>query len=320
MGLSACNTPPSDDPLVPRPATTQVQPGDDVLAIVRRYDVSMPDLIALNGLRPPYALTPGQTLRLPGAPAAGGANAALAGAPVITVPSTGGAPTQIAPGGAPTTVHSTGGGGLAVQPLPPPGQAGAVPPAVPGAVATPGATVPGGAVPTSPTPIVPKPGATPPVPPVASANPPPPAATTPPPVASTQPATRPAAGSSRFAWPVSGPVIAGYNAPVGGKPNQGINIQASSGTPIKAASGGTVAYAGNELRGYGNLVLIQHGDGLVTAYAHAGSLSVKKGDTVSAGQTIGTVGQTGAVDQPQLHFEVRKNSQPVDPSQYLPKG
>jgi len=112
--------------------------------------------------------------------------------------------------------------------------------------------------------------------------------------------------------------IAGFNAPVGGKPNQGINIAAPAGTPIKAAASGVVAYAGNELRGYGNLVLIQHGDGLVTAYAHAASLSVKKGDQVAAGQTIGTVGQTGAVDQPQLHFEVRKNSTPVDPKQYLP--
>ncbi|OWJ62061.1 hypothetical protein BWR60_30400 [Inquilinus limosus] len=127
----------------------------------------------------------------------------------------------------------------------------------------------------------------------------------------------PARAGGRFAWPVTGSVIAGFNAPLAGKPNQGINIAAAAGTPIKAAGPGVVAYAGNELRGYGNLVLIQHGDGLVTAYAHAASLSVKKGDQVGAGQTIGTVGQTGAVDQPQLHFEVRKNSQPVDPKQYL---
>ncbi len=145
-------------------------------------------------------------------------------------------------------------------------------------------------------------------------------ATTVPPVASTtvpSAATQPAARSGRFAWPVTGSVIAGFNAPLAGKPNQGINISAPAGTPIKAAGQGVVAYAGNELRGYGNLVLIQHGDGLVTAYAHAASLSVKKGDQVSAGQTIGTVGQTGAVDAPQLHFEVRKNSSPVDPKQYL---
>jgi murein DD-endopeptidase MepM/ murein hydrolase activator NlpD len=214
-------------------------------------------------------------------------------------------------GGTPlNTVPSTG-NGLAVQRLPPPG--GAAAPVVPGAV--PGVVPPVGAVPGqaplspttgAPTSIVPKaPPAT--VPPVASATVPAPAAAVP----------QTAARGGHFAWPVTGSVIAGYNAPLGGKPNQGINISAPAGTPIKAAGPGTVAYAGNELRGYGNLVLIQHGDGLVTAYAHAASLSVKKGDTVTAGQTIGTVGQTGAVDAPQLHFEVRKNSSPVDPKQYL---
>jgi murein DD-endopeptidase MepM/ murein hydrolase activator NlpD len=304
---------------VQRPATAQVQPGDDVLSIVRRYDVSMPGLIALNGLQPPYALQPGQTLRLPGAPGA------LPGAaPVITLPSAGGVPTGPTPitpmGGTPlnTTPMNTqpiGGAGLSVQRLPPPGAAPpvqpgvAVPPGIPGTVPTP--TAPSSAGPMS---IVPHAAAPVAVPPVASVAVPPVAAVT-------QPAARaPAAGNSRFAWPVNGSLIAGYNAPLGGKPNQGINIAASAGTPIHAAGAGVVAYAGNELRGYGNLVLIQHGDGLVTAYAHAASLSVKKGDSVTAGQAIGTVGQTGAVDQPQLHFEVRKNSSPVDPTKYLPPG
>lgn len=276
-----------------------------MLAIVRRYDVSMPALIALNGLQPPYALQPGQTLRLPGAP-----GSAPGPAPTITLPgAVATAPGAAAPmGGTPlNTVPSTG-SGLAVQRLPPPG--GAAAPAAPGTVPPAGTTMaptPTAPTPGGPTSIVPKP-ATPaaPVPPVAS--------TAPPPAAATQQATR---GSGRFAWPVAGSVIAGFNAPLAGKPNQGINISAPAGTPIKAAGPGTVAYAGNELRGYGNLVLIQHGDGLVTAYAHAASLSVKKGDQVTAGQTIGTVGQTGAVDAPQLHFEVRKNSSPVDPKQYL---
>jgi len=300
-----------------RPATVQVQPGDDVLSIVRRYDVSMPALIALNGLQPPYALQAGQTLRLPGAPGS------LPGpAPAVTLPPAGGvaatAPGATAPmGGTPlNTVPPAAGGGLTVQRLPPPGGAaapaapGAVPPAVPGAVPPAGTAAPTPVSPTTgaPTSIVPKP--------VVPANPMPPvASTTPPPAA---PATQAPARGGRLAWPVSGTTIAGFNASLGGKPNQGINIAAPAGTPIKAAAPGVVAYAGNELRGYGNLVLIQHGDGLVTAYAHAASLSVKKGDQVTAGQTIGTVGQTGAVDQPQLHFEVRKNSQPVDPKQYLP--
>lgn len=288
-----------------------MQPGDDVLAIVRRYDVSMPALIALNGLQPPYALQAGQTLRLPGTP-----GSAPGPAPVITLPgAVATAPGATVPMGG-TPLNTVPGGGLSVQRLPPPGGAaapvtpGGVPPAVPGTVPPAGAVT--GQVPLAPTTgaptsIVPKvpavPAAT--VPPVASATVPAPAAT-----------QAPARGG-RFAWPVTGSVIAGFNAPLAGKPNQGINIAAAAGTPIKAAGQGVVAYAGNELRGYGNLVLIQHGDGLVTAYAHAASLSVKKGDQVSAGQTIGTVGQTGAVDAPQLHFEVRKNSSPVDPKQYL---
>ena len=274
-----------------------------MLAIVRRYDVSMPALIALNGLQPPYALQSGQTLRLPGSP-----GSAPGPAPTITLPgAVATVPGATVPmGGTPlNTVPSTG-SGLAVQRLPPPG--GAAAPVVPGTVPPAGAvTGPTPVAPTTgaPTSIVPKPPpAT--VPPVASATVPPAAAT-----------TQPSRGSGHFAWPVTGSVIAGYNAPLAGKPNQGINISAPAGTAIKAAGPGTVAYAGNELRGYGNLVLIQHGDGLVTAYAHAASLSVKKGDTVTAGQTIGTVGQTGAVDAPQLHFEVRKNSSPVDPKQYL---
>lgn len=299
-----------------RPATAQVQPGDDVLAIVRRYDVSMPALIALNGLQPPYALQTGQTLRLPGTP-----GSAPGPAPIITLPSSGGS-TGVGGGVVPgttmggTPLNTVPGGGLSVSRLPPPGGAaapvvpGALPPAVPGTVPPAGAgTGPIPLAPTTgaPTSIVPKPPSVPAVtvPPVASATVPP----------AVVPQT--AARSGRFAWPVTGSVIAGFNAPLAGKPNQGINISAPAGTPIKAAGQGVVAYAGNELRGYGNLVLIQHGDGLVTAYAHAASLSVKKGDQVSAGQTIGTVGQTGAVDAPQLHFEVRKNSSPVDPKQYL---
>ncbi|WP_342239857.1 M23 family metallopeptidase [Inquilinus sp. OTU3971] len=310
--LAACNVPPGADDMAQRPATVQVQPGDDVLAIVRRYDVSMPALIALNGLQPPYALQSGQTLRLPGSP-----GSAPGPAPTITLPgAVATTPGATAPmGGTPlNTVPSTA-SGLAVQRLPPPG--GAAAPVVPGTAppAVPGAVPPAGAV-TGPTPVSPTTGAPtsivpkpPPatVPPVASATVPPPAAV-----------PQAAARGGRFAWPLTGSVIAGFNAPLAGKPNQGINISAPAGTAIKAAGPGTVAYAGNELRGYGNLVLIQHGDGLVTAYAHAASLSVKKGDTVTAGQTIGTVGQTGAVDAPQLHFEVRKNSAPVDPKQYLP--
>ncbi|MBN8958070.1 MAG: M23 family metallopeptidase, partial [Rhizobiales bacterium] len=89
------------------------------------------------------------------------------------------------------------------------------------------------------------------------------------------------------------------------------------GTSVKAAEDGVVAYAGNELKGYGNLVLVRHSNGYVTAYAHASSLKVKRGDKVKRGQIIALAGQTGSVSSPQLHFEIRKGSSPVDPMPFL---
>lgn len=124
-------------------------------------------------------------------------------------------------------------------------------------------------------------------------------------------------GSVSFRWPVRGRVIAGFGPKASGGQNDGINVSVPEGTPIKAAEDGVVAYAGSELKGYGNLVLIRHSNGFVTAYAHASELSVKKGETIKRGQVIGKAGSTGNVTGPQLHFEVRKGAQPVDPTQYL---
>jgi murein DD-endopeptidase MepM/ murein hydrolase activator NlpD len=120
-----------------------------------------------------------------------------------------------------------------------------------------------------------------------------------------------------FRWPVRGRVIAGFGSKPNGTQNDGINLAVPEGTPIKAADDGVVAYAGNELKGYGNLVLIRHSNGFVSAYAHASELMVKRGDTIKRGQVIAHAGQTGNVTSPQLHFEIRKGSTPVDPSQYL---
>lgn len=120
-----------------------------------------------------------------------------------------------------------------------------------------------------------------------------------------------------FRWPVRGKVIAGYGAKTNGKSNDGINLAVPEGTPVKAAEDGVVAYSGNELKGYGNLVLIRHSNGYVTAYAHASELLVKRGDTIKRGQVIAKSGQSGEVGSPQLHFEIRKGSQPVDPLQFL---
>jgi murein DD-endopeptidase MepM/ murein hydrolase activator NlpD len=127
-------------------------------------------------------------------------------------------------------------------------------------------------------------------------------------------------GPPSFRWPVKGRVIAGFGPKPNGQQNDGINVSVPEGTPIKAAEDGVVAYAGNELKGYGNLVLIRHANGYVTAYAHAKELQVKRGDQIKRGQVIGKAGQTGNVDAPQLHFEVRKGPTPLDPMPMLSGG
>ena len=116
-----------------------------------------------------------------------------------------------------------------------------------------------------------------------------------------------------FGWPVRGTIISGFGPKGKGLDNDGINISAPKGSPVKAAEGGMVAYAGNEMKGFGNLVLIRHEDGWVTAYAHLERLVVAKDTIVAKGDMIGTVGTTGGVSSPQLHFETRQEGKPVDP-------
>ena len=130
-------------------------------------------------------------------------------------------------------------------------------------------------------------------------------------------AAEPSGAMPSFRWPARGRVIAGFGSKPNGTQNDGINLAVPEGTPIKAADDGVVAYAGNELKGYGNLVLIRHSNGYVSAYAHARELLVKRGDTIKRGQVIAHAGQTGNVTSPQLHFEIRKGSTPVDPTQFL---
>ncbi|UDQ88823.1 M23 family metallopeptidase, partial [Xanthobacter autotrophicus] len=127
-----------------------------------------------------------------------------------------------------------------------------------------------------------------------------------------------ASGSGpQFRAPVRGRVIASFGPKPGGAHNDGVNFAVPEGTAVRAAEDGTVAYAGNELKGYGNLVLIKHADGYVTAYANNSELTVKRGDTVRRGQIVAKAGQSGNVGSPQLHFEIRKGSTPVDPSRYV---
>ena len=125
------------------------------------------------------------------------------------------------------------------------------------------------------------------------------------------------AQGKRFNRPVLGKVIGNFGPNNAGVNNDGINIATKAGTPILAADKGTVAYAGNDLKGYGNLILLKHDDGWFTAYAHADKISVKRGALIKAKQPIGTVGKTGGVKTPQLHFEVRYKTKPVDPNLYL---
>ncbi len=123
--------------------------------------------------------------------------------------------------------------------------------------------------------------------------------------------------TSKFSWPVKGTVISKYGVIGKGRNNDGINIKAPLGTAVNAADTGTIAYAGNELKGFGNLILIKHPDGWVTAYAHNDRILVKKGQQVKRGEKIATVGSTGGVNTPQLHFEIRSGKKAVNPTAYL---
>ncbi|MFK7792575.1 MAG: peptidoglycan DD-metalloendopeptidase family protein [Devosiaceae bacterium] len=124
----------------------------------------------------------------------------------------------------------------------------------------------------------------------------------------------------QFRWPIRGRVLSGFGTTAGGVRNDGVNIAVPEGASIRAAEEGEVVYAGSELRGFGNLVLIQHRGGYVTAYAHNSRIDVQRGDRVSRGDVIARAGSTGDVDTPQLHFEIRRGTTPVDPSPYLPQG
>jgi murein DD-endopeptidase MepM/ murein hydrolase activator NlpD len=130
------------------------------------------------------------------------------------------------------------------------------------------------------------------------------------------PTPEPMSGNS-FRWPVKGRVISEFGTKPDGGHNDGIDVAVPQGTSVKAAENGVVAYAGNELKGYGNLILIRHANNWVSAYAHNDEILVKRGDKVRRGQIIAKAGATGSVSQPQVHFELRKGSRPVDPTKFM---
>jgi murein DD-endopeptidase MepM/ murein hydrolase activator NlpD len=196
---------------------------------------------------------------------------------------------------------------------PPPASLAALPPAQPEAPVVPGPPEAGNFDGASRTPAG--------KPPTAEGSPAPAVAMPPPPapaaVASQERAAAPAQTGGTFLWPVRGRVLAGYGSGPDGTHNDGINIAAPRGAPVEAVDAGVVAYAGNELRGYGNLLLVKHPNGWISAYAHCDLILVKRGDKVGRGQVVARVGSTGNVSEPQLHFELRRGSRAVDPREFL---
>lgn len=265
-----------------------VAKGDNLTAIARRTGVPFGTLARMNGLSTPYLLRVGQKLLLPVAETATPA-VASAVPPPSAVPQTAPQPVQPAP---------------AVSSVPVPVPA---PPGAPEVVA-----VSPNAAPAAALPAVPASAAA--VPPVAAPISTPTQAAALPPTPLPEP---PAKSGHGFIWPVKGEVLLEYGTTGHGQHNDGINIAAPRGTPVLAAESGVVAYAGNELRGFGNLLLIKHEGGWMTAYAHNDTLLVKRGDVVKRGQKIAKVGDSGGVSQPQLHFEIRQGTRAIDPNSVL---
>ena len=143
------------------------------------------------------------------------------------------------------------------------------------------------------------------------------AAVVPPPPPAATPAVRKRfvapSGTGAFRWPIEGEIVAEFGPAARGVHNDGVNIAAAAGTDVRAAARGTVAFVGREIKSFGTLILVKHDGGIITAYAHLGEVMVKEGDVIDVGQKIATVGQTGKVDTPQLHFEIRQSRKPIDP-------
>ncbi|WP_246024287.1 LysM peptidoglycan-binding domain-containing M23 family metallopeptidase [Azospirillum ramasamyi] len=295
-----------------------VQKGDSLYSISRMHNVDVSELTRLNNLSPPYGVQAGQPLRLPGANDGGGTM-------IASAPATGGA-MPLTPQGSPAgrgavqavelpPPGASSSGGISATPLPPPPKSGiaAEPaPAPTGQVAAGDTTYQPGQAPTMLRPPGAKPVPTP-IPPPAAAPQQEVAAAAPPKPEPKADSATPSRGG-RFLWPVNGKLISGFGPKPDGLHNDGLNIAAPKGSPVVAADSGVVAYAGNELRGFGNLLLLKHSDGWITAYAHLDKIEVERGAAVKRGQVIARVGQTGGVSTPQLHFELRKGSQAVDPS------
>lgn len=313
-----------------RPATVTVYAGDTVFSVARRFNLSVRELIEANNLQPPYQLSPGTVLRLPGAGSGvehvvqkGDTLLALARRYKVDFNSLAATNNKQAPYvvklGERLRIPGANTPGVGTQVA----TAEAAPAGTPGSIIITSPNAPpsmkGRPVGSQPAPMIPL------QPPLAQAPEPAPAESAVPPPQNaafqptqTLPPPPPSRSGSSFLWPVKGEVVQEFGPlPGKGQHNDGINIAAARGTPVRAAENGVVAYVGNELKGFGNLLLVKHADGWVTAYAHNEHLMVRKGETVKRGQTIATVGASGGVQSPQLHFEIRRGTEAVNPVDLL---
>ena len=286
-------------PAIPVPASGlhRVERGNTVYAVSRLYGVPVRAIIESNGLTPPYLLKVGENLTIPNRRG----HRVVKGETVYSISRAYDVPIS----------ELTRANGIAAPYTIVIGQELVIP-AVAGtrmAAASP-RPAPGGTVDVE---VLSAPKAS----PAPAPTPPPAVKATPKQIAALP--KPPARASSTFLWPVQGKLVSRFGSQQAGQHNDGINISAKRGTTVKAAENGVVAYAGNELRGFGNLLLVKHADGYMTAYAHNEALLVGRGAKVKKGQAIARVGSTGSVGSPQLHFEVRKGRKAVDPLRYLPR-
>jgi len=318
---------------LPPTGTYTVQRGDTIYGVARQFNLSVRALIDANGLKAPFQLMVGQALVLP----SGGDYLVVKGDTLIHVARKTGVPfatlarlnqlsaPYVLQVGQKLKLPATGRKGPEI--IESPAVARAAPSAVPSAVPSAATAPPPAAAAVAGLPpardgyrslaereakpaVIPPPDSK----PVESRPAEAPAAAK---MAAVAPMVPPPKSGHGFIWPVKGEVIGEFGTSGKGQHNDGINIKVPLGTPVAAAEDGVVAYAGNELRGFGNLLLIKHADGWMTAYAHNQTLLVKRGETVKRGQKIAKAGDSGGIGEPQLHFEIRQGTRAVDPQTLL---
>lgn len=264
-----------------------ISAGDTLWSISNRYDISMQDIIFVNQLRPPYVLEVTQRLTLPPPEnyrvRAGDSLSTIARAFNVSLTEL----TRTNRIQTPYIIHEGD-----VLKLPSPRPEIISPDSKPSAIVTTRTSARTARITPAPTQVQNK-------------------------AKSLSYASVPKRSSNKFAWPTNGRIISSYGAKKGGLRNDGINIAASRGAAVNAAENGVVVYADDQLKGYGNLILVKHESRWMTAYAHMDNMIVRKGDVVKRGQKIGVVGSTGSVDSPQLHFEVRRGTNAINPKLYL---